>query len=163
MSIPPSSKVLVVGGGIVGLTAAAFLAKHGVDVVLVEKRGSPSPRLRAKFFYPRTIELYRVLGIEGEIATPPGTLSEAAIVRSLAGDEIRRWTLPAVGASDASPCVASSIKQQDLEIIVRDRAQDLGARLHFGHTLTALEPHPDGPSRRSGPGVAPRPRCTPTT
>ncbi|MCW2266763.1 2-polyprenyl-6-methoxyphenol hydroxylase-like FAD-dependent oxidoreductase [Gluconobacter cerinus] len=144
MSIPSSCKVLVIGGGIVGLTASAFLAKHGVDTVLVERRTSPSKRLRAKFFYPRTIELYRSLGIEQKITTPPGTLSEAAIVHSLTGDEIRRWTLPAVGESAASPCVASSIKQQDLECVVRDTAERLGARIHFAHALTALEQHEDG-------------------
>lgn len=144
MSIPSSCTVLVVGGGIVGLTAAAFLAKHGVDAVLVERRSSPSKRLRAKFFYPRTIELYRSLGIEPEIATPSGMLTDAAIVHSLAGEEIRRWTLPAIEGTAASPCVASSIKQQDLECIVRDTAQRLGARLFFDHVLTALDPHPDG-------------------
>lgn len=144
MSIPSSCKVLVIGGGIVGLTAAAFLAKHGVDTVLVERRASPSKRLRAKFFYPRTIELYRSLGIDQKIATPPGTLSEAAVVHSLTGDEIRRWTLPAVGESAASPCVASSIKQQDLERVVRDTAERLGAHIHFAHALTALDQHADG-------------------
>ncbi|WP_025827936.1 FAD-dependent oxidoreductase [Acetobacter okinawensis] len=144
MSIPSSCTVLVVGGGIVGLTAAAFLAKHGVDAVLVERRSSPSKRLRAKFFYPRTIELYRSLGIEPEIATPSGMLTDAAIIHSLAGEEIRRWTLPAIEGTAASPCVASSIKQQDLECIVRDTAQRLGARLFFDHVLTALDPHPDG-------------------
>ncbi|MBS1104035.1 FAD-dependent monooxygenase [Gluconobacter sp. Dm-62] len=144
MSIPSSCKVLVIGGGIVGLTAAAFLEKHGVDTVLVERRTSPSKRLRAKFFYPRTIELYRSLGIEQKITTPPGTLSEAAIVHSLAGEEIQRWTLPAVGESAASPCVASSIKQQDLECVVRDTAELFGARIHFAHALTALDQHANG-------------------
>ncbi len=144
MSIPSSCKVLVIGGGVVGLTATAFLAKHGVDTVLVERRASPSERLRAKFFYPRTIELYRSLGIEKKITTPPGTLSEAAIVHSLTGDEIRRWTLPAIGGSAASPCVASSIKQYDLECVVRDTAERLGARIHFSHALTALDQHEDG-------------------
>lgn len=79
--------------------------------VLVERRSSPSKRLRAKFFYPRTIELYRSLGIGPEIATPSGMLTDAAIVHSLVGEEIRRWTLPAIEGTAASPCVASSIKQ----------------------------------------------------
>lgn len=155
MSIPSSCTVLVVGGGIVGLTAAAFLAKHGVDAVLVERRSSPSKRLRAKFFYPRTIELYRSLGIEPEIATPSGMLTDAAIVHTLAGEEIRCWTLPAVEGTATSPCVASSIKQQDLECIVRDTAQHLGARLFFDHALTALDPYPDGAiaTVRSGDGT----------
>jgi putative polyketide hydroxylase len=35
--MPTRTPVLVVGGGVVGLTAATFLAQHGVDCVLVER------------------------------------------------------------------------------------------------------------------------------
>ena len=133
--------VLVVGGGIVGLSTAAFLAQQGVDVILVERRIGPSKRLRAKFFYPRTMELYRSLGIEEQITdTSPASLaSEAAVVESLAGREIRRWTLPAAGGGAYTPCSHSTIKQYDLEMIVKAKATALGADLRFGHALASFE------------------------
>jgi len=34
------STVIVVGGGIAGLTAAAYVAKKGVDVLLIEKNST---------------------------------------------------------------------------------------------------------------------------
>lgn len=52
-------QVLIVGGSIVGVSAAAFLAAEGFDVLLVEKHREPSTRLRAKvlgvkYMTPRT-------------------------------------------------------------------------------------------------------------
>ena len=146
MSIAPRAcSVLVVGGGIVGLSMAAFLAQRGVDVVLVERRIHPSRRLRAKFFYPRTMELYRSIGLEEEIArvSAASPASDAAVVDCLAGREIRRWRLPTTEGGQLSPCPASTIKQYDLEMIVGAKAAALGADLRFGQTLVDFLPRGD--------------------
>jgi glycine/D-amino acid oxidase-like deaminating enzyme len=37
--MPETKTVLIVGGGITGLTTAAYLAKRNVKVVLLEKKG----------------------------------------------------------------------------------------------------------------------------
>jgi putative polyketide hydroxylase len=137
--------VLVVGGGIVGLTTAALLAAHGIDVVLVERRPALSQRLRAKFFYARTLEIYRSLGLEAAIqaASLAELGTEAAVVASLAGPELRRWTLPTVAGGVATPCQPSTIKQYDLEVLVKERAQALGAELWFGQELVGLVSGPE--------------------
>jgi putative polyketide hydroxylase len=49
--------VLIVGGGIVGLSAAVFLSAHGVPVQLVERRPSALAHPRARVIKPRTVEL----------------------------------------------------------------------------------------------------------
>src|ERR1700689_349863 len=85
--------VLIVGGGIVGPSAAVFLSAQGVPVQLVERRPSalahprgrgiyptplrpPPPRgggaralapPRARVINPRTVELYRQVGLEPAI------------------------------------------------------------------------------------------------
>jgi glycine/D-amino acid oxidase-like deaminating enzyme len=59
--------VLVVGGSLVGLATAMFLAQHGVDVLSVERHHGTAIRPRAGHFHLRTLELMRVAGIEDRV------------------------------------------------------------------------------------------------
>ncbi|MFF3497991.1 FAD-dependent monooxygenase [Streptomyces sp. NPDC003247] len=66
--------VLVVGGGPVGLTARALLARWGVPVLLVEKHGELSPFPRSRLVNVRSMEIFRGLGVAPAItarAFPP--------------------------------------------------------------------------------------------
>src|SRR2546430_17275979 len=56
--------VLIAGGGLVGLSAAAFLASHGIRSVTFERLTASSPLPRAAFFHMRTLEMFRSIGIE---------------------------------------------------------------------------------------------------
>ena len=51
--------VLIAGGGLVGLSAAMFLAQHGVSSLAIERLRGASQLPRAAFFHMRTIELFR--------------------------------------------------------------------------------------------------------
>ncbi|MEV5709083.1 FAD-dependent monooxygenase [Actinoallomurus sp. NPDC052274] len=139
--------VLIVGGSVVGASAALFLAARGIVPVLVEKHVAVSTRLRAKLFYPRTMEAYRSVGADQEIyavqhGLPPA--DHAAVVTSLAGPELRRWRLPAAeDFSDVSPCPSAFVKQSDLEEVVREHARAAGADLRFGHRFLGLRQHDD--------------------
>jgi putative polyketide hydroxylase len=62
MEAQPTS-VLVVGGSLVGLSAAVFMAWRGGPTVLVERHPGSSPHPRAIGFTPRTIELFRAVGL----------------------------------------------------------------------------------------------------
>jgi putative polyketide hydroxylase len=118
-----NTPVLIVGGSIVGGSAALFLAARGITPILVEKHPLVSKRLRAKLFYPRTMEAYRAVGADQDVyavqrGLPPA--DHAAVVESLAGREVRRWRLPAAeDFGDVSPCPSALVKQADLEEIVR--------------------------------------------
>src|ERR1700704_81639 len=59
--------VLIAGGGMVGLSAATFLAQQGVRSVAIERLKAASPLPRAAFFHMRTMELFRSLGIEDAV------------------------------------------------------------------------------------------------
>jgi putative polyketide hydroxylase len=135
-------QVLIAGGSVVGLSAAAFLAARGIKPLLVERRSDLSRRLRAKVFYARTLELYRTIGIDQRIvdAEPKEARpTEIAIVESLGGAERRRWSIPASrDLGELSPCRSVFIKQRNLEEIVRDRARELGADLCFGTELQSF-------------------------
>src|SRR4051812_46763935 len=59
--------VLIAGGGMVGLCAAAFLAQRGIRSIAIERLKGSSPLPRAAFFHMRTLEMFRSLGIEQEV------------------------------------------------------------------------------------------------
>ena len=87
--------VLVVGGSLVGLATAMFLAQHGVDVLSVERHQGTAIRPRAGHFHLRTLELMRVAGIEDRVRaaalalySPDGGINA---VETLAGREIANY------------------------------------------------------------------------
>ncbi|WP_437981597.1 FAD-dependent oxidoreductase [Sorangium sp. So ce117] len=144
-----STSVLVVGGSLVGLSAAVFLAWRGVRTVLVERHAGSSPHPRAIGYTPRTLELYRAVGLGQQIPqVPPGFRLRRARVESLAGawfEEVP-WTPgeQAAPAIERSPCSGAAIAQDRLEPRLRDRAVELGADVRLGTELTRFEQDPSG-------------------
>ncbi|WP_255950199.1 FAD-dependent monooxygenase [Streptomyces odontomachi] len=61
--------VLIVGGGPVGLTARALLERWGVRSLLVERHHELSPFPRARLVNVRSMEIFRQLGLDTEIAS----------------------------------------------------------------------------------------------
>jgi 2-polyprenyl-6-methoxyphenol hydroxylase-like FAD-dependent oxidoreductase len=57
------AQVIVVGAGPVGLTAAIELRRRGVDVLIVDKRGSVAPWAKAVGIQPRTLEIWDQVGV----------------------------------------------------------------------------------------------------
>ena len=84
--------VLVVGGSLVGLSTALFLADQGITPVVVERHPGPAIHPRAALFFQRTVELWRSVGLEDEIVTASGLEFEqngaVMSVESLGGEEV---------------------------------------------------------------------------
>lgn len=149
--------VLVCGGSLVGLSAAAFLAWQGVPVQVAERRDRTCVHPRAKAFSMRTAELLRHLGVEQEVRRcgPPGGAfaggSSELSVHTLAGEEIS-WQEaamdPTFGQGDASPCRFLVCPQDVLEPILRKRAVELGADVHFGRELVDFSQDGQGVTAR---------------
>ncbi|CAM4205267.1 FAD-dependent monooxygenase [Kibdelosporangium persicum] len=132
--------VLIVGGSLVGLSAAVFLAWRGVPTVVVEKHAGSSLHPRAIGYTTRTVELFRAAGIELPPARHEGPPRRAR-VESLAGHwhEEYPWT-PGNRAATAghSPVRGTAIAQDRLEPILRERAVELGADLRPDTELTGF-------------------------
>ncbi|MET9344288.1 FAD-dependent monooxygenase [Nonomuraea sp. NPDC003804] len=80
-----STSVLVVGGGLVGLSATVFLSWRGVPAMVVERRTAGSPHPRAVGYTPRTLELLRAVGLGSRVPqVPAGSRLRRARVHSLA-------------------------------------------------------------------------------
>src|ERR1700722_7479842 len=55
--------VLVVGAGPVGLTMACELARNGVACRIIDKAAAPESTSRALAIFPRTLEMFQIMGM----------------------------------------------------------------------------------------------------
>jgi 2-polyprenyl-6-methoxyphenol hydroxylase-like FAD-dependent oxidoreductase len=141
--------VLIVGGSLVGLSSALFLASHGVPSLVVERHPGTAIHPRAAHFSQRTIELYRGVGLEPTIldASQDEFEQDGAIVsvETLSGRELdyyfRRIN---EGVEGLSPSPRLFITQIGLEPILRNRAEELGARLEYRTEAVSVEQDDDG-------------------
>jgi 2-polyprenyl-6-methoxyphenol hydroxylase-like FAD-dependent oxidoreductase len=141
--------VLIVGGSLVGLSAALLLRWHGIDSLTVERHSGTAIRARAGHFHLRTVEILRSVGLESAVRRrseeqyhPDGGINN---VESLAGREIGNF-IPNLnaGVAEFSPTVRLFINQDALEPIIRARAEELGARLRYRTDCVSLAPDADG-------------------
>lgn len=154
-----STSVLVIGGGTVGLSAAMFLASQGVQTVLVERHGGIPPHPRAVGWTPRTMELFRSVGVAQFVPEkggaggggPPGRMR----IESLAGEwfEESSWgpgkasggaAAPTEPGIEYSPHGNAGLPQNKLEPILRDRAIELGADIRFQTELVSFNQDDQG-------------------
>jgi 2-polyprenyl-6-methoxyphenol hydroxylase-like FAD-dependent oxidoreductase len=146
-----STAVLVVGGSLVGLSSAMFLADLKVPVVLVDPHLGSSPHPRAIGYTQRTMELFRSVGIADLIPQAPPTFRlRRRQVESLAGKwkPESDWTPGSKKDPDAaiefSPMMGAAIAQDKVEPILREKARALGADLRLGTELVRFEQDDDG-------------------
>ncbi len=141
---PTDCDVLIVGGSLVGLSAAAFLGWHGISAQVVEKHAGTSIHPRAGYFHIGTMEAYRRIGLESAIRTaseqqfgPDGGIN---LVESLAGRELARF-IDSIneGVEPYSPSRRFFMTQQSLEPLLHKRAEELGARLSYRSELVGFE------------------------
>ena len=144
-----NTAVLVVGGSLVGLASALFLAWQKVPVIMVEKHAGSSPHPRAIGYTERTMELLRAVGLSGKIQeTPSGFRLRRARIESLAGEwhEESSWTpkAPPPKQVEHSPVRAAAIAQDLIEPILRQRAIELGADMRPSTQFVSFQQDADG-------------------
>jgi putative polyketide hydroxylase len=136
--------VLVVGGGLTGLTAAGFLALNGCRVLLVERHRSTSSHPKARLANVRSMEIYRALGIEDEVVDAGEPVGGFVLAEDLAGEH-RPWiSEESVEPGDLSPCRPWACDQRRIEAILRRRAVELGADVRFATEAGQLNLTADG-------------------
>jgi putative polyketide hydroxylase len=135
--------VLIVGGALVGLSMSLFLAWQGVPSFLVEKHPAPARLPRARGYNARTMELFRVLGLEETIRAAQSPMAEnygMVRVESLAGRELARLD---EGGQDNfstfSPTTGCIIGQEHIEPILVEHAKKLGSEVRFNTEMISFE------------------------
>jgi putative polyketide hydroxylase len=141
--------VLVVGGGLVGLTTALVLRHHGVRVRVVEKRAGTSAQPKARRFHVRSMEVFRELGLAGVVHEAAKDLAghdHMAAGRTLAeAEQLPLWLPqgPAGAPIELSPELPNLIAQDLLEPVLRAAAVDAGAEVGFETELTGFDQDDD--------------------
>ncbi|GAA0494791.1 FAD-dependent monooxygenase [Streptomyces olivaceiscleroticus] len=158
-----AARVLVVGGGSVGLSAALFLAHHGVETLLVESREGPSLHPRATGIGPRTVEFFREVGCEqavdaAAVDMPRGNLGKITAVTLAEADlsttmspESRVGSARTGAAPPASPfgtlspsVLRGTCPQSRLDAVLAAEAPKRGATLRHSTRLVSFEQDSDG-------------------
>ena len=139
-----STQVLVVGAGPTGASAALFLARHKISVLLVARNRAVSDTPRAHITNSRTMEILRNVGLEEKCyakASANSFQANKVWVTTLAGQELGRlmsWGNHPTRRAEyelASPGHMCDLPQWHLEPILLEEAKRLGVRIMFEHEL----------------------------
>lgn len=143
--------VFIVGGSLVGLSAAMLLGYHGVRSLTVEHHRGTAIHPRAAQTSQRTMEIFRQVGLEQivrrkseeQFVQDGGVLA----VETLVGGVIAHYIADLnEGVRDVSPTARVFLAQDALEPQLRKRAEELGAELRFATEMVSFEQDPRGVS-----------------
>jgi putative polyketide hydroxylase len=153
-----NTSVLIVGGSLNGLTAALLLAHRKVPCLVVERHPRTSLQYKFRGISPRSMEIYRNLGIEGEIRACDVVDESAAIARmkNLADSKVSWHEIPWSEAGDVSPTSPAVCDQDQLEPILRAHAERLGAEVRFNTELVDFKQDEQGITACIRSGVSER-------
>jgi putative polyketide hydroxylase len=135
------TSVLIAGGSLNGLTTALLLADRGVRCLVVERHPSTTVQYKFRGISPRSMEIYRALGIEAEIrGQQVRTQSEALVRARNLNDPDAQWGAAAwPDMSDLTIAAHATCDQDRLEPILIKHARARGADIRFGTELIHFE------------------------
>ena len=143
--------VLIVGGSMVGMTAAVMLGDHGVPSLVVEHHRGTAIHPRAASVTQRTMEIFRGVGLDEIVHARSGAqfVQDAGVVgvETLAGGATAHYIANFNdGIRDLSPTLRVFLSQNALEPILRESAQRAGAQMRFATECSTFEQDGEGVS-----------------
>ncbi len=124
-----STEVLVIGGGPAGASTAYWLARHGHDVTVVEKRRFPREKTCGDGLTPRAVKQLADMGLEHELASYHRYhgLRATGMGRTLELEWPEHPVYPSYGYV---------VRRRDLDAFVAANAARAGATILEGHEAT---------------------------
>jgi 2-polyprenyl-6-methoxyphenol hydroxylase-like FAD-dependent oxidoreductase len=132
--------VLIIGAGPSGLFTASELARHGVEVRLIEREVRPHRQARATAIQPGTLEILDSVGL----LSPFLDSSEQVRRTRLYGpdmSELRSMTFEGIDCRCEFQC---SLPQYETQRILEAHLASLGGAVERGVTATRVEPDGNG-------------------
>ncbi|MCD2186659.1 FAD-dependent monooxygenase [Actinomycetospora soli] len=127
--------VLIVGAGPTGTMLAAELRLHGVHVVVLEKRASPTWRAGGLGLHVRSVEILDQRGLLERF--------DAEATRFSVGGPFAGLPLPWPDDLDTAHPYGLAIRQERIERLLTEHALELGADVRRGVELTGLHQDDD--------------------
>lgn len=131
-----TTEVVVVGGGPAGAAAAITLARHGRDVVLVDKARFPRDKCCGDGLTTGALRRLESLGLQPSMVDSWFEVGDVH-VRSPSG---RQVVFPLPRGAGVYAAVARRV---DLDAALLDVARSEGVKVHEGHAVTGVVSHGD--------------------
>ena len=156
MSFDKRVPVLIIGGGIVGLSASLCLSHQGIHSLVIERHKGTSIHPRARSVNARTMEVYRGLGIDGLVREAGASLSASMGIYSGPSlkevieakpriDRPKKFPLARLLAS-ISPVSGTFVTQDMIEPVLVDVARERGGDVRFYTECVGVEQDGDSVS-----------------
>ena len=131
------SSILVVGGGIGGLTAAIALRRKGYPVEIIERDPNWSVYGVGIIQQMNVVRAMNDIGVLEAYLSKASGFDTSAIYAGPKGEKVAQFDTPRL-AGEAFPSNAG-IRRTDLQNVLGDEAQRLGAHVRLGLTVEAFD------------------------
>ena len=138
MSTAETHDVIVIGGGPAGAVMAWSLARRGIRVAVVERSHFPREKVCGDFVEPGGLRILAHMGCLDRVErNAPLPITHARIF--VQGEAAYRGVIPYYNSDHGLPPHGYIVPRSELDTVLLERAQTVGARIYAGCSASAVE------------------------